>query len=670
MKKIFTLIMITAVAFTANAQQKHYAGRAYHSTVVPRPITEEESRLSLEEGDRNLAAVSYANREILFSEEFSNGFNGANAFGPWVVEDSGGNSIWMVATDQSPAGAYSTGTAALNSTTKTNGWIIFDADFYQGGEISDLNPAETVFGYLTSPVMDLSSAGSAILSFQHYFRFCCADAKPMYLEVTNDAGLNWFAFDVAPDFIGGANDASSNPVVTTLDISGIAAGQSAVQFRFAWQPDGNIDHSHYFWGIDDVVISSNDIVNDAQMVACTSADIVSEGGFQYRAIPLEQAIPADAGGVMVGAFYTNKGTAIQNATVKVEILDETMNVLAADSIEIELLPNSLIPVPNDQVDSVYISTGWEPTAIGKYFARASIRIENDEVMENNSMIREFSYTEDEYGHDIPTAATSSMIPVSGQGTASDPYPPTGFGSYFTFFNDGSSAYGTSIRFSNQADNETSVSIVLIERQEDYNLTDGVFKASKDYSIDPSWTPNFPSQNYPIYLPFNTPASLIGGSQYFAGIINQSESTSRLAVRANREFDEDFSTGVWAQTVDDDFIWFFGLTDICDFTPAIRLVTSERVGIDEKKNFGLNAFTVNPNPASQVANLNFELQGSHYVAFEVRDITGKLMDWNNIGQYSGSNTHQIDVSAYPVGQYIVRIVIDGEHLVPMNMQVIR
>lgn len=667
MKKIFTMITALALAFAANAQTKHYAGKATHRKVVPRQQTEAEIRLSLENGIANKAQASSQERDILFSEDFANGFNGNNAFGAWSNEDSGGNSIWMVADANSPAGAYSSSDPALASTSAGNGWIIFDCDLYQGGEITTANPAEAVSGYLTSPVMDFSSAQSAILTFEHYFRFCCYDAKPMFLEVTNDAGLNWYAFDVAPDFLGGANDASDNPLLTTIDISALAAGQPGVQIRFAWQPDGNVTHSHYYWGLDDVTISTNPAVNDIRVIACTNGDIFND--FQFRAIPLEQAIPADADGMIVGTIYTNAGTAAHQANIKVEILDESMNVLAADSADVEILPNSLMATPNDVVDSVFIASGWQPTVAGTYFARCTVRtLETEETPADNSAMRKFTITDDEFGHDDPAALSTTMEPLSGTGTSADPFPETGYGNYLTVYNDGSTAYGATIRFGTASTTNTPITILLIKQATDYNLTDGEYIAGSEYSIDPSWTPNFSSQTYPIYLPFDDGAAIEGGSRYFVGIQTTSEGTDRLSIKANREFDEDFSTGVWAETVDGDFIWFFGLTSVCDYTPGVRLVLSERIGVEEINTIGLNSFTVNPNPARDMATLNFDLQGSHYIAYEVRDITGKLMDWKNIGQFSGANNYQLDVSSYPVGQYVVRLVIDGEHLVPTQLQV--
>ncbi|MFM7726190.1 MAG: hypothetical protein ACKO7B_05790, partial [Flavobacteriales bacterium] len=251
MKQIFTLSLVLLSATIAMAQHKSISTARPRTGVKPRTATTEEIERARFEGTLSLAANQVSADRDVFNEDFSNGFAGQGANGAWTFEDTGGNSIWMMADANSPAGAYSDPGQALNSTTADNGWVIFDADFYQGGEITTTNPAEDVSGYLISPPVDFSASSSVILEFQQAFRYCCADDKPFVLEVSNDGGFTWTVYDAAPTFTGGANDASANPLVTTVDISAAAAGQNFVIFRFGWQPNGNSSHSHYFWGIDD-----------------------------------------------------------------------------------------------------------------------------------------------------------------------------------------------------------------------------------------------------------------------------------------------------------------------------------------------------------------------------------------------------------------------------------
>ncbi len=666
MKQLFTFLCAILVTLFTTAQQKTNINGNHQHRVDPIHAEEAQLRASSEEGDANLQMLNSLQRgSMYFTEDFANGFDGNNPFGPWAHADSGDDTIWMMADADSPNGFYATGIATLNASSSANGWVIFDCDLYQGGEVTAANPAIMVSGYLTSPVVDLTDAPSVILEFQQYFRYCCQSAKPIFVEVTNDGGLSWFVFDGAPTVAGATNVITANPLITTIDISAVAAGQSQVQFRFAWQPNGNSTHSHYFWGIDDVKLYENPIVDDVVVSYVSTGDVLSD--FEYRAIPLEQAITETNGGMVVGTIYSNIGTNPHVSKVKVEILDATMATIASDSIEIEILNNLYLPNPTDQNDTVFISSGWQPTTVGTYYARTTISFpETDETPDNNTAVKKFFITQDEYGHEDPALLAGRMSPLSGNGSTT-PYPPTGFGSYFSVPNMGSTAHGMTVYFTNTTSTNAPITILLMQQNTSYNLTDAAFVTGAEYDLDNAWTPNF-TQSFPYYLPYQTPGAIAAGSLYFAGIQTIDEGNFELSIQAMVEKDVDFSTGVWARNTAGDYLWFFGIGSTTNYSPGMRLILSNRTGVEETLPSGLEVFQINPNPASTVANLNFTLDGSHFIAYEVRDITGKLMDWKNLGKFSGNNNHTLDVSTYPSGNYVVGLVIDGQHITTQQMMV--
>ena len=51
-------------------------------------------------------------------------------------------------------------------------------------------------------------------------------------------------------------------------MSCVAANQDSVFLRFAYRqaPETGTAYSHYYWGIDDVTVSSNDVVNDIEII--------------------------------------------------------------------------------------------------------------------------------------------------------------------------------------------------------------------------------------------------------------------------------------------------------------------------------------------------------------------------------------------------------------------
>ena len=148
---------------------------------------------------------------------------------------------------------------------------MFDCDYYNT-PISD--GVQDMEGNLISPVIDFSDAGSVILNWQQYFRYCCFPYAPIYVDVTNDGGTTWTTFDAHGSFIESANTVSANPLPTSLDISCVAAYQPEVQIRFTYTqaPETGTAYSHYYWGIDDVLITSNPIANDLEIVQLTNGD--------------------------------------------------------------------------------------------------------------------------------------------------------------------------------------------------------------------------------------------------------------------------------------------------------------------------------------------------------------------------------------------------------------
>jgi hypothetical protein len=668
MKKIFTLAL-AFVSLVAFAQNKQHLNGNHQRKISPRAATADEIRIAQESGSQD-AAHSRGGTSF-FTEDFANGLAGNNTFGAWTHEDSGNNTIWMLATATSPGGFYSDPSEALNSTTKLNGWMIFDCDLFQGGEITANNPAEDVTGYLTSPSIDLSTTTSVLLEFQQTFRYCCFDSKPVVVEVSNDGGTTWFQFDAAPTFTGGANDAAANPLTTVIDISGVATGESNVIIRWGWQPNGTQTHSHYYWGIDDIAIYENPVADDITVNYVTRGDIFND--FEYYAIPLEQANPANLGGMIVGTIYQNVGTNSQDATITAEILDANNIVLNTSSQTLTIPSNAELLNPGDPIDTLYINTNWVPTAIGSYSVRTTVSYgATDETPLDNVMTRPFEITSCEYGHDNPAIISGGMMePLAGAGTAADPFSPTGYGSYYTFPNGGSEAHGLSIRFASPTDTNTPITLVLYQRNDDYNLTDADFIAGAEYNVINIWTPNG-AQSFPYYLPFDESATLQSGASYFAGVQTADEGILELAVQAVVEDDVDASTGLWAETTEGTFIWFFGLGSQTDFSPAVRLVLCQYVSVEEAPaQVGLNSFNVSPNPATNDAKIGFNLSGSRFIAYEVRDMSGRLVDWKNMGQFSpGQQSFTLDVNNYPSGIYSVNLVIDGVHLFTQQMSIVK
>ncbi len=125
MKRIYTLLGAVLLASATQAQM-----------AVSKPSSDE---ITLSR-TRSAASQSSENRggtTSFFCEDFANGFTGNNGYGAWTYDDSGATDVWMMATAASPAGAYSSNLDPMASPSAANGWVIFDADLYQGGCFED-----------------------------------------------------------------------------------------------------------------------------------------------------------------------------------------------------------------------------------------------------------------------------------------------------------------------------------------------------------------------------------------------------------------------------------------------------------------------------------------------------------------------------------------------------
>ncbi|MEY3398656.1 MAG: Secretion system C-terminal sorting domain, partial [Bacteroidota bacterium] len=173
---------------------------------------------------------------------------------------------------------------------------------------------------------------------------------------------------------------------------------------------------------------------------------------------------------------------------------------------------------------------------------------------------------------------------------------------------------------------------------------------------------------PYYLPFEDPYDLQTDELYFTCILNENESDGEITVLANANTDSDNSTAVYEIAGDGTFVWFGSQT----WTPAVRLIISEWTGVEELNTAtGLNSFMINPNPAVDIARLNFNLNQNSVIAYEVRDMSGKLVDWKNVGRFvEGNQVIDLNVAGYAAGNYNVSLVVNGAHMVTRQMSVVK
>ncbi|MFK7949326.1 MAG: SprB repeat-containing protein, partial [Saprospiraceae bacterium] len=188
--------------------------------------------------DGSITLENNNNNTTLFSEDFDGSIPNTwtnNAISP------NANALWQWSPDGLSQGAYWAGTQPIASPTGANGSVIFDSDFYDNGGVQGAfgsgiapSPHES---HLVSPVIDCSNFDTIVLNFYNFYRNFQSQT---FVDVTNDNGTTWMPFQVNATVTG------VDKSIINLDISTIAANESAVQFRFRFTGD------YYFWTIDDV----------------------------------------------------------------------------------------------------------------------------------------------------------------------------------------------------------------------------------------------------------------------------------------------------------------------------------------------------------------------------------------------------------------------------------
>ncbi|MFZ6050376.1 T9SS type A sorting domain-containing protein [Halocola ammonii] len=659
MKKLYTLAVGALIGAGAIAQTPQDTNLPKHKT---QKATQQEVEMSNRLGDEAQRPFDSSRDTELFYEDFANGFDGNNEFGAWSISDigTGEMDVWQVADENSPAGEFSTNIGPLESETADNGWVIFDADFYNT-PVAD--GVEDLTGTLTSPEMDLSGTESVKIAWDQYFRYCCFSPSPLTVEVSTDGGSTWSVFPAHGDFLENANEASPNPFPTQVDISCAAAGESSVIIRFGYDTAGNTGYSHYYWGIDDVRIFETDVVNDLRVTQVTNGDVLNI--YEYWITPLDQAIPVEDGGLYVGTMYQNYGQGDQeNSVFTIEILNEGGDVIHTASAEPFLIPSFANDptCPNTPTDTIYIETGWVPTEAGEYTVRTTVESDaTDEMPEDNTMEKTIEYTTNPgiMGHDyVPLLDNETTM----REFEDDPslWEPEGWGNAFTFVNENTTVWGASVRFGETTDPEAFYNIQLIQFDpaEGVNGAGAQPVATTAGIVEDFMIPTSLEMSEPTWLLFEDENSdIFTGEFYYLGVFNNQPAAEALTFYGMSNSDSDFSSGAIDQSGAGDFIWFLSRT----FTPAIRLITDEFVSVDEvSTQNGFHMGQNHPNPAVETTKIPFNLDQASEVRFEVYDITGKLVKTIDEGQVAAGNQFiQMDVNGLDAGIYSYTMIVDGK-----------
>jgi hypothetical protein len=613
MKKLrYTLLTSTLLAGTCMAQWANPRPMAYQLGQATEAGVQNDLPPATDNDQR-------AGGDVVWSEDFANGLAGNNGVGPWTTSGPNGN-IWQRKVT-GPLGAYTAVGERIQSTTVANGYMLFNADSANSTWVGNTPTALPVAsftnweGSLESPVLDLSATPFVEISFQQRLRFCCG-TLPHFLEVSNDGGATWpFSYPTGTGAV--ANTLTPTQTIKINLVEAISADPSNVRFRFRHNADAGT--SHYIWQIDDVKIVElfqYDLRLSAS--ATTRFDITTAASYdslRYTVFPYSQLRP-------MGLNLT----ALNNGS---EVLDD---VVANFKVErqggpVVLDQDQAQPSwPPGETRTVFVNPSFTPPAVaGQYNITFGISSDNpDETPADNTSTGSFRVSEYVYGRDNGTLSSTQNA-----GTGPLIMANAFYVSNAVQLHSISVVLGTGSEIG---------SLVVGELRAD-NLDDILASSDEKVVTAAMLSPNGGS-NF-VNLIFDPPVSLEPGIDYMASVQVFGD------VRIGRSGSSEPQTSFLYFEGQNGLDWYFTTT-----TPMIRMNFDPTVGIDEldaTNTLGLGQNV--PNPANGSTFIPFELKEAGAVSFLLRDVTGKLVMEQFLGNRApGVYRHEVSTEVLPEGVY--------------------
>ena len=314
----------------------------------------------------------------------------------WTATVATGESTWFWKwTAVGPTGTYASSQQVLNSTTASNGWMIYDSD--STGDVNGEGPYDVS---LVTESYDFSDNQTVQIVFEEYYRKW---GDSTFVGVSVNGGTTWTDIRVHADFE--QKDATTNPNILAVNITALAAGQSDVKIRFRMV--GNYD---YGWQIDDIKffeVPENDI--QIQKIYADYGAYGTNGGV-YNLIPRTQPVSG-----IFGAKILNYGSTTQtNVVLNVKVNNGTTDVYNQSTTPIA----SQLTLASDSVTLVSTSA-FElngSAAASNYTINYHISSDiNDQDASNNIHTLNLQTTNGIYGRDngVANSRISPMTWVDG-----------------------------------------------------------------------------------------------------------------------------------------------------------------------------------------------------------------------------------------------------------------
>ena len=568
-----------------------------------------------------------------WSEDFANGIPATwtNSTAPWVYRGPSTNPGVTVGSQ----GAYSGNSSPIASSTASNGFIIFDSDYYDNNGVpgnmgSGLYPTPHN-GNLKTGSIDLSQHTDVTVRMHSYFR-----------TFQGQAFLNFYVNGVYNSQVEvhadlDVNDATTTDAIALARLPIGVAGNSDVQieFQFEGTTQANVNGSgYYFWILDDIELMET----PAHLMEVT--DVVHGG---WNSIPVTQGFSMD---------YTFKPLIQSNAnpyTFEMIIANIGSDSLTGAQMNIEVF---------DDIQMSVFSSNSAPTILAKYdtavfvaqqtYAPASMGIYNmrfwgssDSISYTDTTYLQAIITDTVYGRDYGNPSGSWRVGRQCGGLQ--------VGNIFDVY---------------AADDLTSVSAhvagysqvnakmfgVLYEVDTTSSPMSFIFLAqTDDYVIQANDTGAW------VTIPFNSAISIDPqfGQQYMIAIGGYSHPLDTFGISVSGEAEvtmsriQDNGCNLGTQG----FGYWYWVSE----TPMVRMNFGTPWTVPSNiEEASLNgSLSIYPNPTNGVFTIEMRDMKTDVYTIKVTNVLGQKV-FESANSVSGLHKENIDLSAFQKGVYLIEI----------------
>ena len=665
MKKIYLLISSITLGSLAFGQASKLSTDGLKSTNLSRQTLSTEKNIVTPAKAKEKAAGT-----VLYSTDFSSKLNAVAPYGAWTTSGTNGN-VWKYSS-LGPNGMYSDRTDIITSTTASNGFVIFDADSAQGSA----TPVD-ITGKLHSPIIDLSLAPGAFLSFEQTYRHCCSNDFEPAIEVTTDNFVTVKRYNATALNVS-VNDIAATGVfnVNLSSFLATATNKSNFQFRFSW--DANSD---YYWIIDDVKLIET-AANDLELTSVILNKFAGTGDTYYPGNREATSIPKEfASTLTVQGRIKNLGhnPVSANTTLKVTVKD-ALNAEVTSETGGTLFQTAGYEYDGDTI-TFESAIDLSVLAFGTYTIVSELVNPGDANTANNAVTRTIKITDGLLGqenYDNPLSRTYS----GGYNTPPAAHDYQTVGNIITTPSD---------------PNVTTYDLqgfeVTLRQSSSYPITAGTEVEVHVYKVDPSLGSNagrytdigetrifkinaadipavsttssgVGSNNKPLMLNLNRaggPIQLEPSTIYMVGIFHNGGSVLNVNQKfafATQMGDDDYSSSLYTKAGTSPFAdtWYWLGRQFLG-----RLSFDKSLALEENDSEISNS-NLFPNPTTGKSTVSYSLGNASKVTVKVIDVTGKVVYTSTEeSKEAGNHTSTIDATAFNTGVYYVTVSTNDSQL---------